>query len=162
MEKSMIRAILACDDDWGIGKDGDLPWPHNPADLRWFKENTTGGVVAMGKATWDSLPKKPLPDRNNIVITTSEKDKDGPYHFLTFNKAKSYLVSMSQIQDVWVIGGAKLVEGLLPIIEEVWLSRIQGSYNCDTFLPATLIEETLSLTSSGLQNDVYVDIWSRV
>jgi len=158
----MIRAILACDDDWGIGKDGDLPWPHNPADLRWFKENTTGGVVAMGKATWDSLPKKPLPDRNNIVITTSEKDKDGPYHFLTFNKAKSYLVSMSQIQDVWVIGGAKLVEGLLPIIEEVWLSRIQGSYNCDTFLPATLIEETLSLTSSGLQNDVYVDIWSRV
>lgn len=158
----MIRAILACDDDWGIGKDGDLPWPHNPADLRWFKENTTGGVVAMGKATWDSLPTKPLPNRNNVVITSSEKDKDGPYHFLTFNKAKSYLVSMSQIQNVWVIGGAKLVEGLLPIIDEIWLSRIQGSYNCDTFLPATLIEETLSLTSSGLQNDIYVDIWSRV
>jgi len=158
----MIRAILACDDDWGIGKDGDLPWPHNPADLRWFKESTTGSVVAMGKATWDSLPKKPLPNRNNVVITTSEKDKDGPYHFLTFNKAKSYLTSMNQIQDVWVIGGAKLVEGLLPIIEEVWLSRIQGSYDCDTFLPATLIEETLSLTSSGWQNDVYVDIWSRI
>ncbi len=158
----MIKAILACDDDWGIGKDGDLPWPHNPADLRWFKENTTGGVVAMGKATWDSLPTKPLPNRNNVVITSSEKDKDGPYHFLTFNKAKSYLVSMSQIQNVWIIGGAKLVEGLLPIIHEIWLSRIPGSYNCDTFLPATLIEETLSLTSSGLQNDIYVDIWSRV
>ncbi len=158
----MIKAILACDDDWGIGKDGDLPWPHNPADLRWFKENTTGGVVAMGKATWDSLPTKPLPNRNNVVITSSEKDKDGPYHFLTFNKAKSYLVSMSQIQNVWIIGGAKLVEGLLPIIDEIWLSRIPGSYNCDTFLPATLIEETLSLTSSGLQNDIYVDIWSRV
>ena len=36
----MIKAILACDDEWGIGKDGDLPWPHNPADLKWFKKNT--------------------------------------------------------------------------------------------------------------------------
>lgn len=155
----MIRAILACDDDWGIGKDGDLPWPHNPADLKWFKENTSGGVVAMGKATWDSLPTKPLPNRNNIVITTSEKDKDGPYHFLTFNKAKSYLVSMSQMQDVWVIGGAKLVEGLLPIIDEIWLSRIKGTYGCDIFLPRNIIESTFELFSSQKEGDVYIDKW---
>ena len=70
----MIRAILACDEDWGIGKAGTLPWPHNPADLKWFKETTSGGVVAMGKATWDSLPNKPLPNRNNIVITSSSDD----------------------------------------------------------------------------------------
>jgi dihydrofolate reductase len=155
----MIRAILACDDDWGIGKDGDLPWPHNPADLKWFKENTSGGVVAMGKATWDSLPTKPLPNRNNIVITTSEKDKDGSYHFLTFNKAKSYLVSMSQMQDVWVIGGAKLVEGLLPIINEIWLSRIKGTYGCDIFLPRDIIESTFELFSSQKEGDVYIDKW---
>ena len=74
----MIRAILACDQDWGIGKDGDLPWPHNPDDLKWFKEQTTGSVVAMGKRTWDSLPTKPLPNRNNVVVTSSEGDKDGP------------------------------------------------------------------------------------
>ena len=63
----MIKAILACDEDWGIGKDGELPWPHNSADLKWFKENTTGGVVVMGKSTWDSLPFKPLPKRENII-----------------------------------------------------------------------------------------------
>ena len=43
----MIKAILACDEDWGIGKAGDMPWPHNPADLKWFKQNTTGGVVVI-------------------------------------------------------------------------------------------------------------------
>jgi dihydrofolate reductase len=158
----MIRAILACDDNWGIGKDGDLPWPHNPADLKWFKENTVGGVVAMGKATWDSLPNKPLPNRNNIVVTSSEDDYNGGgYHFVRFNTAKTELVNMNKLQDVWVIGGARLVEGLLPIIDEIWLSRIKGSYGCDTFLPRTLIELTYELYSSQREGDVYVDKWRQ-
>ena len=158
----MIRAILACDDDWGIGKDGDLPWPRNPADLKWFKEKTTGGVVAMGKATWDSLPNKPLPNRNNVVVTSSIDDKRGPYHFLTFEQAEMHLVSMSKLQNVWVIGGAKLIEGLLPIIEEIHLSRISGTYDCDTFLPSTLILENYTLSESGTQGDVYVDVYKRL
>ena len=49
-----VKAILACDADWGIGKDGNLPWPHNPADLKWFKQSTLNHTVVMGKATWDS------------------------------------------------------------------------------------------------------------
>jgi len=155
----LIRAILACDDDWGIGKDGDLPWPHNPADLKWFKECTTGGVVAMGKATWDSLPTKPLPNRNNIIVTSSEMDKDGPYHFLTFDQASANLKSMAKLQDVWVIGGAQLVNGLFPIIDEIWLSRINGTYDCDVFLPRYRIETTFSLVSSKKEGDIYVDKW---
>ena len=155
----MIRAILACDDDWGIGKNGDLPWPHNPADLKWFKENTTGGVVVMGKATWDSLPMKPLPNRNNVIVTSSEMDKNGPYHFLTFDQAPSHLKSMAALQDVWIIGGAQLVNGLLSIIDEIWLSRINGTYNCDVFLPKDLIETTFSLVSSEKEGNIYVDKW---
>lgn len=160
----MIRAILATDDDWGIGKSGDLPWPHNPNDLKWFKHHTTGGVVAMGKATWDSLPNKPLPNRNNVVITSSEDDKSGPYHFLKFEKADGYLKQMAELQDVWVIGGAKLVDGLLPIIDEIWLSRIQGSYGCDTFLPQSRIQELYSLTDSGIDPEfgVYIDKYTKL
>lgn len=157
----MIRAILACDQNYGIGKDGDLPWPRNPADLKWFKECTVGGVVAMGKRTWDSLPTKPLPNRNNVVITSSEMDRQGPYHFLTFDQAPSHLKSMAKLQDVWIIGGAQLVHGLYPIIEEFWLSRIQGTYDCDTFLPVDIIEGSYSLYSSQLEGDVYVDKWKR-
>ena len=70
----MIKAILACDEEWGIGKDGDLPWPHNSADLKWFKDNTVNGIVVMGKSTWDSLPRKPLPKRKNIVVTRTKLD----------------------------------------------------------------------------------------
>ena len=158
----MIRAILACDDNWGIGKNGTLPWPHNAADQRWFKETTMGGVVAMGKTTWDDpdMPK-PLPGRNNVVITSSEKDKAGPYHFIKFDRAAASLIEMNKLQNVWVIGGAKLVESLMPIIDEIWLSRIQGTYDCDTFLPRTKIEENYSLVDSGKQGEVYIDVWRQ-
>lgn len=159
----MIKAILACDQDWGIGKDGDLPWPHNTEDLKWFKESTIGGVVVMGKSTWNSLPRKPLPNRENIIITSSEQDKeqDG-CQFIKFNIAKKELVNMSKSRDVWIIGGAKLVKGLLDIIDEFHLSRIQGSYNCDTFLSKSLIIQKYELAESGKRGGVYVDIWKQL
>jgi len=159
----MIKAILACDQDWGIGKDGDLPWPHNTEDLKWFKESTIGGVVVMGKSTWNSLPRKPLPNRENIIITSSEQDKeqDG-CQFIKFNIAKKELVNMSKSRDVWIIGGAKLVKGLLDIIDEFHLSRIQGSYDCDTFLSKSLIIQKYELAESGKRGGVYVDIWKQL
>lgn len=133
----MIRAIFACDDNWGIGKNNALPWSTNSADLKWFKETTIGGVVVMGKTTWNSLPEKnkPLPGRNNIIVTSSLKDKDGPYHFVKFENAKNLIVSMSKLQNIWIIGGAQLFESCIDIIDELWLSRINGVYDCDTFLP---------------------------
>ena len=159
----MIKAILACDQDWGIGKDGDLPWPNNTEDLKWFKESTIGGVVVMGKSTWNSLPRKPLPNRENIIITSSEQDKeqDG-CQFIKFKIAKKELVNMSKSRDVWIIGGAKLVKGLLDIIDEFHLSRIQGSYDCDTFLSKSLIIQKYELAESGKRGGVYVDIWKQL
>ena len=159
----MIKAILACDQDWGIGKDGDLPWPHNTEDLKWFKESTIGGVVVMGKSTWNSLPRKPLPNRENIIITSSEQDKeqDG-CQFIKFKIAKKELVNMSKSRDVWIIGGAKLVKGLLDIIDEFHLSQIQGSYDCDTFLSKSLIIQKYELAESGKRGSVYVDIWKQL
>ena len=157
----MIRAILACDEDWGIGKNGDLPWPHNPADLKWFKQCTAGGVVVMGRTTWESLPRKPLPGRTNIVCST----KDLSY----FTGAASVMNITGIVQtlpyltggDKWIIGGAQLVESCLTIIDEIWLSRIKGTYNCDTFLPRTLIETTYGLFSSEHEGDVYIDKWRK-
>lgn len=130
----MIRAIFAVDDDWGIGKDGSLPWPHNSADLRWFKECTIGHTVVMGRKTWDSLPMKPLKGRKNIVITSTPVDR-GVFscYMQWFLDNHQYLRNDSG--DIWIIGGARLISGSLDIIEEIWLSRISGSYGCDTFLP---------------------------
>lgn len=158
----MIRAILACDDNWGIGKDGNLPWPNNPADLQWFKENTTGGVVAMGKATWDSLPKKPLPNRNNVVVTSSTDDYNGGgYHYMRFETAQKDLVNMNRLQNIWIIGGAKLVEGLIDIIDEIWLSRIDGVYDCDTFLNKDLITENFTIGNMKVDEQLTIEHWVK-
>lgn len=136
----MIRAIFACDEEWGIGKDGDLPWPKNPADLKWFQQCTIGSVVVMGRRTWDSLPNKPLPDRNNIIVTSEENPTYGPYHFIQYPSYKSLVKQMSQLQPVWIIGGSHLLETSFDIVEEIWLSRISGTYSCDTFLPRDIIK----------------------
>ena len=158
----MIRAILACDEDWGIGKDGGLPWPNNPADLKWFKENTTGGVVAMGKATWDSLPNKPLPNRNNIVVTSDESDYDGGgYHYVKFETAKTELVNMDKLQDVWIIGGANILTQLLPYCDELWLNDVDGDYDCDTFLPQKEIIEMFEPIKTEINTFGVVTIWSK-
>ena len=155
----MIRAILACDENWGIGKSGALPWPHNPADLKWFKQSTLNHTVVMGKATWDSLPVKPLPNRVNVVVSSS--DILAKVDVLSITDLRRRLSSMDTEQDVWIIGGARLIEGMMDYIDEFHLSQIKGNYNCDTFLPSTLIQENYSLTSSQFQGDVYVDVWSK-
>jgi len=154
-----IKAILACDADWGIGKDGDLPWPHNPADLKWFKQSTLNHTVVMGKATWDSLPVKPLPNRVNVVVSSS--DILAKVDVLSITDLRRRLSSMDPDQDVWIIGGARLIEGMMDYIDEFHLSQINGTYNCDTFLPSTVIQELYTLTSSQFHEDVYVDIWSK-
>jgi len=155
----MIRAILACDNEWGIGKDGDLPWPHNPADLKWFKETTLNGTVIMGSHTWESLPFKPLPNRKNIVVSKSIKKLPTEVERLDADILYSRLAYLSREGNVWIIGGAGLITSVLSVINEIWLSRISGVYNCDTFLPRTLIETTFTLYSSQLEGDIYVDKW---
>ena len=154
-----VKAILACDADWGIGKDGNLPWPHNPADLKWFKQSTLNHTVVMGKATWDSLPVKPLPNRVNVVVSSS--NILAKVDVVSISDLRRRMSSMDTDQDVWIIGGARLIEGMMDYIDEFHLSQIKGNYNCDTFLPSTLIQENYSLTSSQFQGDVYVDVWSK-
>ena len=155
----MIRAILACDENWGIGKSGALPWPHNPADLKWFKASTLNHTIVMGKATWDSLPVKPLPNRFNVVVSSS--NILAKVDVVSISDLRRRMSSMDTDQDVWIIGGARLIEGMMDYIDEFHLSQIKGNYNCDTFLPSTLIQENYSLTSSQFQGDVYVDVWSK-
>ena len=159
---NMIKAILACDDEWGIGKNGDLPWPHNPADLRWFKNNTLNSVIVMGKSTWDSLPRKPLPNRENLIVTTSKQEFGyDDYEFINFSDLEVKLSSTKDINNIWIIGGAKLISGLINFIEEFHLSRINGNFNCDTFLPSDLIKEKFILSKTDISDGVNFDIWCK-
>lgn len=140
----MIRAILAADRNWGIGKDNKLPWPHNSADLQWFKEVTENQTVVMGRKTWESLPIKPLPNRSNIIVSNNATEEDfvnimsgngKPDMVYSVAMAKKLLANTNQGTEKWIIGGAMLVEEMLGIIDEIWISRIDGFYSCDTYLP---------------------------
>ena len=136
----MIRAILAHDAYWGIGKAGTLPWPHNPDDLKWFKVCTDGDVVVMGRKTWESLPRKPLPGRKNVVVSNTMKLQND-VEVVQTDIYKSRLATINYTDNVWIIGGAKLLEDSLDIIDELWLNDVGGVYNCDTFLPKQRITE---------------------
>jgi dihydrofolate reductase len=156
----MIRAILACDEDWGIGKDGSMPWPHNRADLQWFKKMTYGYSIVMGRNTWNSLPVRPLPGRQNIVVSTTTVE--GATYTIGLGKDfKSQLVDLSLKQPLWIIGGGQLIEGCLDIIDEIWLSRIEGEYDCDVKLPSDKILEQFAFDSASPETDIYVERWVK-
>lgn len=155
----MIRAILACDDDWGIGKADTLPWPHNAADLKWFKICTGNDVVVMGRKTWESLPIKPLPNRKNIVVSDSNIKLPEGVERVPTDIVNSRLVTANMEENIWIIGGATLLTSCLSIVDELWLSRISGTYDCDVFLPRDLIETTFNLVSSEREGSIYVDKW---
>ncbi len=144
----MIRAILACDDNWGIGKAGTLPWPHNSADLKWFKQTTLNCAVVMGRGTWDGGMPKPLPKRRNIVITNTPIVGVECY---TLDKFKS-MYNLIQ-QPIFIIGGATLFESCINMIDEFLLSRIVGNFDCDTFLPKDKILELFVEVSTETTDD---------
>lgn len=139
----MIKAILACDDKGGVSKDGTLPWPNNSTDLRWFKDNTSGHVVVMGSTTWDDphMPR-PLPKRINVLATSRVSDYPGADGYISgdLNMHLKVIENTYPSLITWVIGGPKIIEQTLDVIDEFYLSRIPGDYNCDTHLPLSKIE----------------------
>ena len=105
----MISAIVAVDNNWGIGFNGDL-LEHIPEDLKYFKELTSGCTVVMGRKTWDSLPKKPLPNRYNYIITHNPSEDMVIYviGYLSVCMTMEYLKENILTQDdreTFIIGG---------------------------------------------------------
>lgn len=130
----MISAIVAVDENWGIGYQNQL-LEHIPADLKHFKELTLNSMVVMGRKTWESLPKKPLPDRFNIVISSTQQEDCLTF---SFDSIKQWLPIMksSNIMDVFIIGGGALYKDLLPYCDKAYVTKINKSHeNVDTYFP---------------------------
>lgn len=151
-----VRAILAHDSFWGIGKNGDLPWPKNKEDLQWFKEQTVRSTVVMGRNTWESLPFKPLPQRRNIVVT--QRNIDG-VETLSIDDLKENVSSLGS--SVWIIGGSQLIEHTLDIIDEILLNNVEGVYDCDIFLPKKKITELFHPASTEKKSFGLVTRWIK-
>ena len=132
----MISAIVAVDNNWGIGFNGDL-LEHIPEDLKYFKELTSGEykAVVMGRKTWNSLPKKPLPNRKNIIITTQTNYNSQDEHFWRLGQAK-LVMKQQKGWEFFVIGGGQIYEKLLPLCDRVYVTKIFKNHDqVDTYFP---------------------------
>jgi dihydrofolate reductase len=146
-----MKLIIACDPKGGIGFDGKLPWSKIEGDLPRFKALTTGKIVLMGRNTYDNLPKKPLPNRVNWVKSTRPiNDVVNPDD----NMIKTE-------KDVWLIGGAKMVESYWQYIDEIHLSRTFAEYTCDTFISLVQLENEFMCWFKENQSDHSYEIWKR-
>lgn len=121
-----------------IGRGGELPW-HYPADLKRFKRLTLGSTIIMGRKTWESLPRRPLADRRNLVITS--RAIDGVECFADLRTA---LASCSG-QDVWFIGGARIFAEAMEYADQIDL---------------TLVPDTIPTTGSTLFPVIDDAVWS--
>jgi dihydrofolate reductase len=145
-----MKLIVACDPKGGIGYNNKLPWNKIEGDLPRFKELTQGQNIVMGRNTWESLPKKPLPNRTNYVLSS---------------KAVGQAVTVSAIDlipdDSWIIGGAKVIETCWSLIDEIHLSRTFTEYTCDTFINLVKLEEDFVCWFKENLSDHSYEIWKR-
>jgi dihydrofolate reductase len=127
-----ISIIVAIDQNNGIGKNNQLLW-HISADLKRFKQITSGHTVIMGKNTLLSLPGGPLKDRRNIVISDNPADHfDGCETVYSLNEA---LEKCDKDRENFVIGGAAVYRQFLPLAGRLYLTRINRAFDADTFFP---------------------------
>ncbi|HEY9703611.1 MAG TPA: thymidylate synthase [Allocoleopsis sp.] len=120
----------------GIGNQGNIPW-NLPEDLKYFKEITEGYPVVMGRKTFDSINRKPLKNRINIVLSTSIfKIDTGNYPTLVIcNDFHSLEETMKKFEKVFIIGGSSIYFHFINRCSKIYLTEVFGNYTCDTFFP---------------------------
>ena len=130
-----MNIIVAADKNWAIGKDNKL-LVSIPADMKMFRQETTGKVVVMGRKTLESFPNGlPLKNRTNIVLTGNKdyKVKDA----IIVHTIEELLEEIKQYpaEDVYVIGGESVYRALLPYCDKAYVTRIDHAYLADTYFP---------------------------
>ena len=133
-----VSLIVAMDRNRGIGRDNDLMW-HLPNDMRFFKETTENQIVVMGRKNYDSIPEKyrPLPNRENVILTKNtsfEASNCSVFHSLD---AALRAYQSDKNRKFFIIGGGQIYKLALEakILEEMFITHIDGNYDADTFFP---------------------------
>lgn len=148
-----INIIVACCENYGIGKNNDLPW-YFKSDLKYFAsltKNSNNNVLIMGKNTWESLPIKPLPKRHNFILSTTLdiKDNYNGYITKTFSNIEDIMdyLKNNNYNNIWIIGGGSVYKYFLEhnYVKYIYLTYINKLYDCDVFFPNIEKNETFEL-----------------
>ena len=156
----MIIGIAAVDRKGAIGKGGKLPW-HYSADMKFFRETTTGHAVVMGRKTWFTIGK-PLKNRLNIVLSR-DTNIDPQESLIVFSDIESVLsFNNSLTTDLFVIGGAQIYEAFLPHIEKLIITEVPLTVqSADAFMPVGYLEGFEVVDSKSLDEDLVVKVYER-
>lgn len=142
--------IAAVAENGAIGKNNEMLW-HISADFKYFKETTLGHTVIMGKNTWLSLPKKPLPKRTNIIISRSlAVDIE---NVVVVSSIEKVIELCNSNDEHFVIGGGKIYEEFMPLAKRLYITRVNKSFDADTFFP-NIDENVFKLIS---QSETFTD-----
>ena len=132
----MISIIVAVANNNVIGKDNTLIW-HLPADMKFFKEKTSGHCIITGRKNYESIPEKfrPLPNRTNIVITR-QKNYEAPGAIMV-GSIEEAIEKAKQTTDneIFIIGGAEIYKQALPYVDKIYFTKIYHEFNGDVFFP---------------------------
>ncbi len=152
-----------------IGIDGDLPWKIS-SDLKFFKRVTLGKPVLMGRVTWESLPF-PLPGRPNLVLTRNpgyKAQKAEVYTEISNLIGRGYeLAGELNVDEVMLIGGARLYQRLLPICDRMYITDVQTEIEGDAVFPDfdetewELVQSTPQNRQAGDDFDVVFNVYDR-
>ena len=130
----MMTLIVARARNSAIGRDNTIPW-HAPEDLAFFQRETLGGAIIMGRNTWDSLPKRPLPRRLNIVVTSRAGDAGSDALFLPLDSALEAARDAGFLRH-YAIGGAGIYRAFLPMADRLLITEVALDVpDADTFFP---------------------------
>jgi len=127
------KAIAALAENRVIGDRGTIPWKL-PEDMRFFRTQTTGHTIVMGRKTWDSLGR-PLPQRRNVVVSRTLKPGGNTLPGAFVVKNLEQVEQMPVGGDVWIIGGAEIYAEALPKCAELYLTHVAGKFAGDAFFP---------------------------
>ena len=141
----MKTILVAHDEDYVIGCDGRIPW-YLPHDLKRFKELTVGQVVIMGRGTWQSLPVRPLPNRQNIIVSTrmvdvswlkSQLERGAPFVCSNLQSAIQYAEDNMPDREIFIIGGGQIYASALKegLVDKIIVSKVKGKHKGDVFFP---------------------------
>lgn len=117
-----LAMIAAVGPDLELGSGGDLVW-HISADLKNFKKLTMGHPVIMGRKTWESLPKRPLPGRLNVVVSHALWDIEGA---VCVQSPEEALETCREEEMPFVIGGAQIYKTFLPLADELYITHVDA------------------------------------
>ena len=145
-----VHAIVAVASDWAIGRQGDLLC-HLPADMKHFKEVTMGHSIIMGRKTFESFPRRPLPGRQNIVIT---RNADWQYPGVTVVHSLDEAIASAETDIVFIIGGAQVYEQALPRVDVLHLTLIHARWaSADAFFPALNMDQWQEVSREHHESD---------